>query len=111
MIYNWTQLPLYDSWDYEYSIALEGVSYRVRLYYSDRTQTWSVDVSLEEGDALIQGEALLPYKLNIADKIDTLNGFFWLEPISLDDNETFLHPDLLFKYFNLFYITVDLEGQ
>lgn len=109
MIYNWTQLPLYDSWDYEYSIPLEGVSYRIRLYYSDRTEKWSVDVYLEEGDALIQGEAMLPYKLNLVDRINTLSGFFWLEPISIDDNETFLHPDLLFKYFNLFYITVALE--
>ena len=109
MIYNWTQLPLYDSWDYEYSIALQGVSYRLRLYYSDRTTKWSIDISLEEGDALIQGEALLPYKLNLAGRIESLVGFFWLEPISIDDNETFLHPDLLFKYFNLYYITIASE--
>lgn len=106
MIYNWTQLPLYDSWDYDCSVALEGVSYIIRLYYSDRTQKWSIDISEEGGDFLIQGEALLPFKMSIMDRIPALSGFFWLEPISLDANETFLHPDLLFKYFNLFYITI-----
>ena len=76
------------------------MSYRIRLYYSDRTEKWSVDVYLEEGDALIQGEAMLPYKLNLVDRINTLSGF-WLEPISIDDNETFL-------YIQTFYLSISI---
>ena len=109
MEYNWIKLPLFDSWDYEYTTVIQEVSYTIRLYYSDRMKTWSMDISLEEGIDLLQGEALLPYKMSAIDRIPNLTGLFWLEPISLDDNETFLHPDLLFKYFNFYYIFVDGE--
>lgn len=109
MDYNWVKLPLFDSWNYEYTVVLEGVSYILRISYSDRTQTWSLDVSLEEGENLLQGESLLPYKITGLDKISSLSGFFWVEPISLDDNETFLHPDLLYKYFNLYYLYTTQE--
>lgn len=109
MIYNWIKLPLFDSWDYEYTTVLQDTSYTVRLYYSDRMETWSIDISLEEGTNLIQGEAILPYKPTIDGVIENLTGFFWLEPISLDDNQTFQHPSMLFKYFNLYYIYLPTE--
>ena len=110
MIYNWIKLPLFDSWDYDYTTVIQDVSYTLRFYYSDRTETWSMEIALEEGDNLLQGEALLPYKITAADRVRDLTGFFWLEPISLDDNETFLHPSLLYKYFNLYYIYLPEEG-
>ena len=107
MKYNWIKLPLFDSWDYDYATVIQDTSYVLRFYYSDRMKTWSMDLALEEGEDLLQGEALLPYKVTAADRVNNLAGFFWLEAISLDDNETFLHPDLLYKYFNLYYIWAD----
>lgn len=104
MIYNWIKLPLFDSWDYQFTTVIQDVSYVIGIYYSDRMKVWSLDISLEEGENLLQGESILPYKITALDKVPALTGFFWLEPISIDDNETFLHPDLLFKYFNLYYI-------
>lgn len=109
MIFNWIKLPLFNSWDYDYTTVIEGTSYTLRLYYSDRTQVWSIEIALEEGENLLQGEALLPYSPAASDKIRNLAGFFWLEPISLDDNETFLHPSLLYKYFNFYYIYPEPE--
>ena len=109
VIYNWIKLPLFDSWDYDYTTVIEDTSYTLRIYYSDRTETWSMEIALEEGDNLLQGEVLLPYKATASHRIRNLTGFFWLEPISLDDNETFLHPSLLYKYFNLYYIYLPEE--
>ena len=110
MEYNWIKLPLFDSWDYDYTTVIQGTSYTIRLYYSDRTEVWSIDIALEEGTDLLRGEALTPYKPTAIDRIPSLTGFFWLEPISLEDNETFLHPSLLFKYFNLYYIYLPEEA-
>lgn len=104
MIYNWIKLPLFDSWDYDYTTVIHGKSYTLRLSYNNRTETWSLDISLEEGTDLLQGESLIPYKPTGLDKIQDLTGCFWLEPVSIDDNETLLHPSLLFKYFNFYYI-------
>lgn len=101
---EWTKLPLYDSWDFKYTVVLEQVSYVLRLYYSDRTKTWSIDLSLEEGENLVLGESLMPYGNTMGWRVEGLNGFFWLEAIAQDDNETYLHPDLLFKYFNFYYL-------
>ena len=103
--FNWVKLPLFDSWDYTFTITLDGVSYTIRMYYSDRAKQWSMDLYLEEGEILVEGEIVSPYKPSIYDRVDSVGGYFWLEPIALDDNETFDHPDLLFKYFNFYYIS------
>lgn len=106
MEYVWTKLPLFNSWDYEYTVTLADVNYTIRLYYNDRMQKWAIDLSYEDGDPIVLGEALLPYKRVVDGKFSTEIGFLWLEAISLDDNETFLHPSLLSKYFNFYFIGV-----
>lgn len=111
MVYTWYKLPLFDSWDYDYTIVIENVSYTLRLYYSDRTERWSFDISLEQGNMLLEGESLMPYKVSGIERVESLTGFFWVEPISIEENETYKHPSLLFKYFNFYYIVQnnDLE--
>lgn len=104
MDFVWTKLPLYDDLDYEYSVSLEGNSYTLRLQYSTRTQTWSYSLSTEDGDSLILGEALLPNTITYYQRNKSLSGFFWLEPIALDINQTPINPSLLYKYYNLYYI-------
>lgn len=109
MLLSWNKLPLFEEWDYEYSVDLEGSTYSFRIHYSDRTEKWSIDVSLEDGEVMIQGEALLPYTNVIFNKVSGLSGFIWLEAVSLDDNETMINPERIDKYFNLYYI-YPLEG-
>jgi hypothetical protein len=104
MILNWNKLPLFDAWDYDFSVDLEDESYTFRIYYSERTEKWSVDISLEDGEVLVEGEAILPYKMGVLNKIPSLSGFLWLEAISQNDNETLNHPDRIDKYYNFYYI-------
>lgn len=104
MNYDWVKIPLFEEWDYKMNIVLENSSFILRLYYSDRTQKWSIDVSSEDGDDYILGETILPYKPTMVGSIEGLSGGFWLEPISFDENETQINPSLLFKYYNLYYI-------
>lgn len=104
MEYRWTKIPIYEEWDYEYSVALEGVNYVLRFYYKDRTQTWTMSISYEEGDPIVLGEMLSPKRVIMLDRIKGLNGFFWMEPISNSINETVINPDKIYKYYNLYYI-------
>jgi hypothetical protein len=106
-MYTWTKLPLFDEWDYRYTVPLEGSSYSIRLYYSDRTEKWTMDLSQEGGDPLWLGEAISSFKAIMEGQIRGLNGFFWLEPIAQDFNQTNIHPSDLFKYFNFYYILPD----
>lgn len=107
MQYNWIKLPLYEEWDYDYNVGVGGQSIDFRIYYSDRTKQWSFDASYANGGHIIQGTVLTPLKPMLEYAIDGVSGFMWLEPISLELNETVLHPDLLHKYYNLYYIYWD----
>lgn len=101
---TWTKLELYEDWDYRYTVVLEGQSYVLRLYYSERMGRWSIDISEENGVDICLGEALLPYKKHTIRAGYGLSGYLWLEPIAYNLNETTLHPDLLHKYYNFYYI-------
>lgn len=101
--YNWTKLPLYDEWDYKYVVPINNRSFEWRLFYSDRTRTWSVDVIHEEGDIIIQGDAIFALSPSLEGVLG-FPGFLWLEPKSQDINETVDNPELLYKYYNLYYI-------
>lgn len=107
MEFSWTVLPLYSSWDYEYRVELVGKAYNIRVYYSDRTKKWSFDLSEADGDFIRTGTTLLNKKMNLIDVLKP-NSFFYLEPVSEDINEAQLHPDMIHKYFNFFFI--EMEG-
>lgn len=109
MQYNWIKLPLYEEWDYDYNVGIGGQSIDFRIYYSDRTKQWSFDASYANGGHIIQGTVLIPLKPMLEYAIDGVSGFMWLEPVSLELNETVLHPDMLHKYYNLYYIYWDVE--
>ena len=111
MQYNWIKLPLYEEWDYDYNVGIGGQSIDFRIYYSDRTKQWSFDASYANGGHIIQGTVLIPLKPMLEYAIDGVNGFMWLEPVSVELNEAVLHPDLLHKYYNLYYIYWDDVGE
>lgn len=104
MDYNWIKLPLYDSWDYDYTVPVDGLNLTFRIYYSDRTKKWSLDLSHADGVDIILGESLLPYKSMMLGAVDGIIGYLWLEAISNDINETVINPERLDKYYNLYYI-------
>lgn len=58
-------IPLFpDLSDYEQVLSLEGVSYRLRLRWIDRTASWYADLAKEDGTSLVRGCRLsLGYRL------------------------------------------------
>ena len=102
--YTWTLLPLYEEWDYFYTVSLEDVVYTIRIYYSERTKQWSMDLGYEDGEMIGEGDVLLPYKAGLLGQKAGLTGFFWLEPISFNNNETIINPELPGKYYRFYYI-------
>ena len=110
MNYRWTKLPLFDSWDYRYSTTIENTLLNLRFIYNDRTQTWNVSIYDSEMDALVEGVRIVPLSPVLDSKVRELSGFFWMEPVSLvDDNEVKKHPDRIDKYYNLYYISTQEE--
>lgn len=101
----YTPLPLFNDWDYQYQISLEGNSYSVRIYYNERIKGWCFDLSIEGGANIVVGERLVPYYPILEDYVTpNLTGFIWLEPIG-DSLEKFREePENLYKWFRCFYI-------
>lgn len=104
MDYNWIKLPLYDSWDYEYTVTVDTVNVSFRIFYSDRTKNWSLDLSYADGENIIQGVGLVPFGLIAEDKVAGVNGFLWLEPISSEQTVYDIYNEQLHLYYNLYYI-------
>lgn len=104
MEFEWTKLPLYDSWDYNYSVSIANQNITFEFYYNDRNQVWSFAAYYSDDVAIVEGQAISPLKPMMLDMIPEVGGFLWLEPISQEINEATLHPSLLHKYYNLYYI-------
>ena len=100
-------LPLYNSSDYQYTFTLERVSYKFRFYYNERMRQWIMDIRLSDGTPVVLGTALVPYHPIGFDYITPFTGFFWLEAIGEDQNETISNPYDLSKYYRLFYFWDD----
>lgn len=97
-------LPLIDSADYKYTVALEGVSYEIRIYYNERVEWWAFDLSYADGDPIALGQRLSArHPLYFDYNIEGLSGFFYLYPKGQNKNYTLLHPLKLHKYYNFEY--------
>lgn len=96
-------LPLFKDADYEYTVSLERVAYKLRFYYNERMEQWMVDLRYANNDPIILGEAVVPQFPMFRDYLTELSGFFWLEPIGKSKNETISNPFELEKYYKLFY--------
>lgn len=97
------ELPLYTDPDYSYVISLDRVAYKVRLYYNERMEQWILDLNYANGDPVVLGEAIVEQYPMFIDYATELTGFFWLEPIGMDQNETTSNPFHLSKYYRFFY--------
>jgi len=101
-------LPLHKEEEYEYFASLEGNTYFFHFYYNMRMSTWFMDISYGDMTPLFLGIALVPNFPILFDHTSPFTGYFWLDPIGEEVNETVSNPFELHKYFNLFYI---YEGE
>lgn len=103
-------LPLYQDADYSYNVSLEDISYEIRLYFNERMQHWAMDLRYSDGTPVVLGEALVRnYPIYLDYRIEGLNGYFYIEEIGKNINETNEHPFELWKYFRFYYIYDDGE--
>ena len=101
---NFVNMPLYDSYDYEYPVSLQGNSYIFRMYFNERLQEWYLDLIDDNGVRLISGRRMVFQGTVWVDEVQELSGCFYLEPIGLDKNETAANYDKLYKYYKMFYL-------
>ncbi len=103
-------LPLYQDADYSYTVSLEGIAYKIRLYFNERVQRWAIDLFYADGTPIVLGESLVRnYPIFLDYQIEGLSGYFYIEEIGKDINETNKHFFEIWKYFRFYYIYDDGE--
>lgn len=101
--YDYLILPLYPDADYIYTVAIEKVAYRIRLYYNIRKQSWVLDIRYASGDPVALGVSLVPNYPVLIDHEMPFSGFFYLESKGREDNETINNPFEIWKYYRFYY--------
>ncbi len=105
MVRKRRELPLYTDGDYYYTISLQGNAYKIRFYYNERIESWSFDLRLSDDTPLVLGASLVKhYPIFIDYYLPNLTGYFWLEEIGKDINNTVTHNLEIWKYYKLYYI-------
>ena len=90
--------------NYFFTAPLEGNSYRIWLYYNERMEQWIFNLSDPDDNPIVMGEGIVPQHPIMWDYgIPDLTGFFWLEPIGKDQNETNSNPFEIWKYYTFHY--------
>lgn len=108
MALNYVNLPIYQNPDYEYTISLQRVAYKIRIYYIERVKQWAIDLRYANDDPIVLGACLVPeYPLFLDYYIEELTGTFWLESIGETKNETIINPYELNEYYKLYYFYED----
>lgn len=106
---KYVDLPLFNSPDYKFSIALEGSYYTIRITYNETMQLSTMQIKDVDGNMLIAGVGLVPnYPICLDYVLEGLTGTFLLIPIS-DKNIEFykLYPTRLKDYYTLSYLYDD----
>ena len=87
-------IPLYSEPSYKYKTILEGTNCEIKIQWNDRSYGWYMDLSLEDGTPIFQGEKIVPhypiaftYNKQVDDVV--LGGFFWLDHYATEEN----HPN------------------
>jgi len=103
---NYVSLPLFDDYEYSYTIGLEGLSYTVVMKYNERAKLWFMDLFLEDTTPVALGVGVVPlYPIALDLAISPLNGYFWLENIPAINTEQYKqYPDKLRQYYRFYYI-------
>lgn len=86
MAIQWIKLPLFNNVKYNYSTVLEGNTYVLNFYYTERTKGWSFSLKDSERNDLVLGQRLTPNTVLFQDyRIPNLSGGFFLTPKSRRD--------------------------
>ena len=109
MAEKYVNLPLFSDSDYEYSIALQGLSYILRFIYIERMQLYTLNLYDADNNPIVIGEALVPnYPLFFDYAILPLSGYFYMSEKANIDGESYkIYPDRVDQYYNLRYIYDD----
>jgi hypothetical protein len=102
----YVDLPLSDSPDYQYTVALEGDYYTLRFIFNEIMQRYTMMIYDSDNNLLLSGVGLVPLYPIIADYVvGNLTGSFLMLPISDTDVEFYkLYPQKLNKYYTLSYV-------
>lgn len=106
MAERYVNLPLFSDADYEYSLALEGLSYILRFIYIERMQMYTINLYDADNNPIVLGEALVPnYPLFFDYAILPLSGYFYMSEKSNIDSEPYKkYPERLDQYYDFRYI-------
>lgn len=97
---------------YSLYISLEGVLYKIRLYFNERMQSWIMDLYHGDESPIVLGQRLTPnYPLFLNYTIEDLSGYFLLSPKGQYKNKTIEDPYQIKKYYDFFYYYEDEEEE
>jgi hypothetical protein len=97
-------IPLFPDPNYEMIVSLERTAYKIRAYYNERMQAWIMDLRYVDNTPLVLGQRIVPNYPLMLDYDLPLTGYFWLEAIGDNINETVSNPFELNQYYRLYYI-------
>lgn len=103
-------LPLFPDAFYSYPVALEGVSYEIKIRYITRMQRWVFDLFTRDNEPVILGQVMVPSYPIAIDYALPFTGTFVLDPLpEVDKEKVEKFPRDIFKYykFSYFYLTED----
>lgn len=111
MTLKYVALGLFPDAFYEYSVALQGVSYILQLTYNERCKLYFLSLLTADNELIVSGAALVPDYPILQDYATfPLTGFFWLEEKAEIKTEAYkTYPDSLDQFYNFFYIYDDEE--
>lgn len=103
---KYVNLPLFSDADYEYAVALEGVSYVLRFIFNERMQLYTLNLYDANRNPIVLGEALVPsYPLFFDYALLPLSGYFYMEERANIISEAYkVYPDRVDLYYNFYYI-------
>lgn len=103
---NYVSLPLFPDPDYNYTVALEGNSYNIRITYNERTQLWFMALSDADSNLLLSSIGLVPnYTIMFDYVVSNLTGYFWVQEKANITAEAYkIYPDAIDQYYDFYYI-------
>lgn len=106
MTTQYVTLPLFDDYEYSYTIALQNLTYIITFKYNERNALWFMDLATEDSTPIFSGLGVVPnYPMAFDYSLGNLQGYFWLENIPDINIEQYkLFPDKLRQYYRFFYI-------
>ena len=105
----YVDLLLDDSPIYEYSVALEGNSYIIKMIFNERSQLYFMSLYDADRNPIVLSAALVPgYPIMFDYALPNLTGFFLLIQKGTLESEPYKEfPDKLKQYYDLVYTYVE----